>query len=199
MTHARIPITVTLVASLLTVASPAAADPPPPRPDRGAVHATQVVDRARSELEWQLRHGGIPLEAWQHVAQCETQQDWRNPGHYAGGLGIYTRGRFTPEHLRTGKAGTWEGWGGEEYAPSPDKATVTEQIVIANRIAIFGWRTTFTLRAGWKGAPMTFVHAKPGIGVTGWGCVKTHRYLKRILCRAGHAKLDSWRRHCRKT
>lgn len=157
-----------------------------------------AIDRALAEYQWQLGQGGIPVEAWQHVAQCETASNWQNPGNYAGGLGIFTRGRFTPEQLRNGQAGTWERWGGEEYAPTPARATVTQQVVIANRIAIFGWSTSYTLPAGWKGAPMTFTHSRPGIGVTGWGCVKTHAYLKRILCSAGKADVAAWKRHCRR-
>lgn len=73
-----------------------------------------------------------------------------------------------------------------------------EQVVVANRIAIFGWSTTYTLPAGYKGAEMTFTFSRPGIGVTGWGCVKTHSYLKRALCKAGTSPLKSWKRHCRK-
>lgn len=200
MLHARITIIGTLLALSLTP-TPVSADPPPPA-DRKTVHAQhstqQVVDKATSELEWQLNNGGIPISAWRHVAQCETQGDWRNRGTYAGGLGIFTRGRFTPKHLRNGHAGTWERWGGEEFAPTPSKATIVEQVVVANRIAIFGWSTSYTLNAGYKGAEMKFTFSRPGIGVTGWGCVKTHKYLKRTLCEAGRSTVPSWKRHCRK-
>jgi hypothetical protein len=61
---------------------------------------------------------------WDKLAWCETQGDWQNGGKYAGGLGIYQ--------------GTWENWGGTEFAPTPDKATKEEQIVVAQRVSTLG-------------------------------------------------------------
>lgn len=65
------------------------------------------------------------VEFWMELAYCETHQDWTNDGEYGGGLGIYT--------------GTWRAWGGEEFAPVPQEATIAEQIVVANRISTQGW------------------------------------------------------------
>lgn len=65
------------------------------------------------------------VEFWMELAYCETHQDWTNGGEYGGGLGIYT--------------GTWRAWGGEEFAPVPQEATIAEQIVVANRISTQGW------------------------------------------------------------
>jgi hypothetical protein len=78
----------------------------------------------------QLYEGGTgkkltSVEFWMELAWCETHQDWTNGGEYGGGLGIYT--------------GTWRAWGGEEFAPVPQEATVAEQIVVANRISTQGW------------------------------------------------------------
>lgn len=203
MLHARTPILGAITVALLTLGTPSTANAATPPPsDRDAVRGQHLtspatrVDKAASELAWQLRNGGIPLSAWEHVAQCETRGNWQDRGMFAGGLGIFTRGRFTPQHLKDGTAGTWERWGGEQFAPTPAKASITEQLVVANRIAIFGWSTTYTIPAGWKGEPMTFTFSRPGIGVTGWGCVKTHRWLKAKLCKAGTSNSAPWRRHC---
>ena len=65
------------------------------------------------------------IEFWMELAYCETKQDWSNRGQYAGGLGIYR--------------GTWNAWGGKEFAPRPDLATIAEQIIVANRISTQGW------------------------------------------------------------
>jgi hypothetical protein len=72
--------------------------------------------------------------------------------------------------------GTWERYGGEEFAPSPNKATKEQQIIIANRISVEGWKTTVTRdadKAERMGVPQVYEwHQKP-VGFTGWGCYKS--------------------------
>jgi hypothetical protein len=135
----------------------------------------KIEGRAERELHKQMLTGKtMPVEYWYAVAQCETQTDWKNTGRFAGGLGIYTNNRFPSSDM-----GTWERWGGEEFAKSPDKATMTQQIVIANRIAVFGW-SKFVVRAdGGKrhGVPPTYTWSKNGVGYNGWGCIKHNKYL----------------------
>lgn len=115
----------------------------------------------------------VPTEAyWDRVAQCESRGNWKDKGTWAGGLGIYTKGKFIRDHLRYGKAGTWEYWGGEEYAPSPDKASKNMQMAIANRIALFGYKATFHLPVGANGKMMTFQYHKKPVGFGGWGCIR---------------------------
>lgn len=148
---------------------------PPTRPSMIVVDEVNRVftkdDRAHAELAEQDRKAKIPtIQYWDKVARCESQSNWKDKGTWAGGLGIYTKGRFTPKSLRHG-AGTWEYFGGEEYAPSPDKATKVQQIVIANRIALFGHTYTFTLPAGLNGRLMTFKYNKKPVGFGGWGCI----------------------------
>ena len=70
---------------------------------------------------------GPSIKYWKKVAQCETRQDWQNGGNWGGGLGI--------------ARSTWKGYGGHEFASHPSKATVLEQIVVANRISTFGYQT----------------------------------------------------------
>lgn len=111
------------------------------------------------------------LEFWEELAVCETRSNWQDTGQYAGGLGIYTKGKFGDRDM-----GTWERWGGEEFAPSPDKATKTEQIIVANRVSVEGWKTTVTRdadKAKRMGVPQMYVWDKEPVGFGGWGCYKS--------------------------
>lgn len=111
------------------------------------------------------------IDYWDKVAVCETNSDWKNGGTWAGGLGIYTKGRFG-----TSSMGTWEFYGGEEFAPTPDKATKEEQITVANRIAVFGYKTTIYRNPDWakrNGVPAVYSYHKKPVGFSGWGCVKS--------------------------
>lgn len=111
------------------------------------------------------------IDYWDKVAQCETANNWKNGGTWAGGLGIYTKGKFG-----TSSMGTWEYYGGEEFAPTPDKATKEEQIKVANRIAVLGYRTVVQRDPEWAkraGVPATYVYHKKPVGFSGWGCVKS--------------------------
>lgn len=129
--------------------------------------------RAIKELALQDLRMRVPKETyWDRVAHCETRGDWKNGGQWAGGLGIYTKGRFTHKDLQSGGAGTWEYWGGEEYAPSPDKASKNMQMAVANRIAVVGYKTTLHLPVGANGRIMTFKYHKKPVGFNGWGCIK---------------------------
>lgn len=113
---------------------------------------------------------------WDKVAVCESSKDgtnpnWKNGGTFAGGLGIYTKGKFGDPDM-----GTWERWGGEEFAPSPDQASKEQQIKVANRIAVLGWKTTVYRdpeTAAIKGIPAVYQYNKKPIGFSGWGCVKS--------------------------
>lgn len=128
------------------------------------------IDKAQLELYFQLRNPEVPpIAYWEDVARCETGTDWQNGGRFAGGLGIMTSGKFRDDDM-----GTWERWGGEEFAPSPDKATKVEQIVVANRIAVTGWKTVVKrdpVIAKRQGVPATYVWSRQGRGYDGWGCI----------------------------
>ncbi|MGH8907800.1 MAG: transglycosylase family protein [Egibacteraceae bacterium] len=67
--------------------------------------------------------GGV----WDRLAQCESGGNWGSTvGRYDGGL------QFHPQ--------TWTAYGGREYAPTADRATREQQIVIAERVlAGQGW------------------------------------------------------------
>jgi hypothetical protein len=99
----------------------------------------QIVDlpRMSDRREFQLGAQFIERLAW-----CETHGDWKNGGNWAGGLGI--------------ARSTWINFGGRQFARTPDRATKEQQIIVANRIALWG----FTQRSG------RFVFP---VGLGGWG------------------------------
>ena len=141
------------------------------------------IDPAYGELLIQLRDPRTaPMGYWQALGICETgtrgidgvkRPDWKNGGQWAGGLGIYTKYRLTREYVISG-AGTWERWGGDYSldqnwgAPSPDKATQIQQIVVANRIALHGSKVRY------RHGTHTHTLTRPGIGYYGWGCAANH-------------------------
>lgn len=164
--------TLTLAIALSTLYPVATvAEQPPPVEDftiSGVVIAR--TDPAWPEFRWQRAHGAPPVKFWEQVAHCETRQDWENPGKYAGGLGVMTQRKFPEQGM-----GTWERWGGEQFAPRPDKATPLQQIVVANRIAMFGWEAKFRR---WDGRAMRVRekhYVKNATGWMGWGCIKMRR------------------------
>jgi hypothetical protein len=91
------------------------------------VHA-MTINTMNPELVAQLRsHKGGSIKFWEAVSWCETNHDWKNSGYYAGGLGM--------------AQSAWEGFGGREFSRSPKGATKEEQIIVANRLAFFGYQT----------------------------------------------------------
>lgn len=134
-----------------------------------------------TELAEQLRHPRVmPVPYWtDHVAVCESSVDgrtarWNDGGYYSGGLGI--------------ALSTWRGYGGRQFAPTPGKATVEQQIVIANRISVLGFQTRHTFRD--LGQPPLF---RPAVGFNGWGCIANHRRLQPRVWMANHWKHGKYR------
>lgn len=92
------------------------------------VHKSSVPGEMHPELKSQLKSKkGGSIKFWEAVSWCETNHDWQNGGYYAGGLGI--------------AKSTWAGYGGRQFAPTAKTATKEEQIIVANRIAFFGFQT----------------------------------------------------------
>lgn len=148
----------TIVVSLLAFPSSALAD------NENNAHISSAPqrkeERAKRELFYQsLDPRTAPIRYWDSLAKCETGNDWQNDGQWAGGLGIYQR--------------TWYEFGGNDYAKRPQDATRTQQIVIANRIALFGYI--------WKNRYRTWEDKQAGKGLVkypvryfGWGCAALH-------------------------
>jgi hypothetical protein len=90
--------------------------------------ATKIM---HPELRTQLktRKAGS-VRFWEAVAWCETNHNWQDGGYFSGGLGIAQI--------------TWRKYGGKQFASRPSKATKEEQIIVANRIAFFGYQTKRT-------------------------------------------------------
>lgn len=125
-------------------------------------------DVATVELARQIRNPKVQTVAyWENVAICESSKngvtaDWRDGGRFAGGLGIYV--------------GTWRNYGGRQFAPTPAKASKTEQIVIANRISVLGHQTVneyMTLADRQAGR----TYFRPPSGFNGWGCIRARKSL----------------------
>lgn len=69
-----------------------------------------------------------PDSDWDRLAQCESGGNW----HINTGNGYYGGVQFS--------GSTWNGFGGQEFAPRADLATREEQIVVAERVlASQGW------------------------------------------------------------
>jgi hypothetical protein len=170
MRNIRLYILATLVSTIFFAASPAsAADSSEPRKRPQGVEIEPVAKRNN----WKRVKITVtpPVSYWDKVAVCETNSNWQDGGKWAGGLGIYTKGKFGSSSM-----GTWEHYGGEQFAPSPDKATKEEQIIVANRIAVLGWKTTVHRDPEWakrKGVPAVYQYDKKPVGFSGWGCVKS--------------------------
>ena len=84
-----------------------------------------------------------PDAYWDRIAECETGSDWRHAGRFSGGLGIYD--------------GTWEMYGGKEFASKAQLASRQQQITVANRIST----------QGYYAADGRYIEP---VGFTGWGC-----------------------------
>lgn len=131
--------------------------------DKGVVHesAFKTPDVLRLQAQMKVKHT-MPPAYWWDVAQCETRRDWQDGGKWGGGLGIATT--------------TWTNYGGREFANHPSRATIAEQMIVANRIAVLGYqtkRTFMTLEDKQKNRPFF----RPRAGFFGWGCIKANRYL----------------------
>lgn len=77
---------------------------------------------------------------WDRIAQCETGGNWAMRGPlFSGGLGFYN--------------GTWDAFGGHDFAPNAGMASREEQIIVAERI-------------------------RSSVGIGGWGCARILGYVR---------------------
>lgn len=197
MFRARL-VLLTVVPSILGVAAPARAQDAPPPGD--VVIEGITVDTssdAWAEYLWQIDHGAPGVRYWSRVAKCETGRDWQDHGTWAGGLGIFTAKRFGQEG-----SGTWERYGGEQFGLRPQDATPIEQIVVGNRIAMFGYAATYR---DWNGNVERVIQKhqwKRPSGFNGWGCIRIQRqgrkhgqwYINLNPTRFEKARTAYWRR-----
>jgi len=73
-----------------------------------------------------------------YVAWCETRQNWKNSGNYAGAFGFM---HHSPKVYKdySAKRSTWLQWGGAEFAKRPQNATSKEQALVWIRTYATGW------------------------------------------------------------
>lgn len=73
-----------------------------------------------------------------YVAWCETRQNWKNSGNYAGAFGFM---HHSPKVYKdySAKRSTWLQWGGAEFAKRPQDATSKEQALVWIRTYATGW------------------------------------------------------------
>ncbi len=103
-----------------------------------SVIAAGAARLADEQAQWRKQQAYEALTAtagrtgvdWDGIAYCETEGNWSMSGpRYSGGVGFYN--------------GTWEGFGGEEFAANAGSATRAEQIVVAERVhdafGLSGW------------------------------------------------------------
>src|SRR5690625_2647374 len=101
-----------------------------------------------------------PDSDWDRLAQCESGGDW----HINTGNGYYGGLQFA--------AGTWNGFGGGEFAPTADKASRIEQIYVAEKVlAQQGWGAWPACSAslGLTSGPTDRPHPSTGGGNNGGG------------------------------
>lgn len=94
--------------------------------------AAESASAAQQQQEADARRARDAV--WDRLAQCETAGNWSMQGsRFSGGLGFYN--------------GTWNDFGGREFAANAGMATREQQIVVAERVrARFGY-------TGWGCAP----------------------------------------------
>ncbi len=110
---------------------------------RDAEIARAVIDAAAARLDaeqaaWERARAEAALIAtagrtgvdWDGIAECETGGNWRMQGpRFSGGVGFYN--------------GTWNAFGGRQFAPNAGMATREQQIVVAERVhdefGLSGW------------------------------------------------------------
>lgn len=113
-----------------------------------AVEAERIAAEERAAHEAQVRRyvqrrttgGPSPDDeaAWDALAHCETGGNWQMRGsRYSGGLGFYN--------------GTWNGYGGLEYASNAGLASREQQIAVGRNVqARHGWSAWGCARTlGW--------------------------------------------------
>ena len=127
----------------------------------GILPTSAIAQNIKVEPKIAFSENGKPRALdlyWHRMAQCETGGNWKNTGQWSGGLGIYTQ--------------TWKGYGGLEFASKPEKATIDEQIIVANRISTQGYQTKNefkSLEDRQKNKPFF----REPVGFGGWGCKKS--------------------------
>lgn len=117
------------------------------------------TDPSMKEWMWQQSQGGLTESYWDKVGSWETgggkSPNLRHKNKkFAGGYGL------TKEN--------WLDYGGTEFAESADKATKIQQLVIANRKAVFGFINQINPNPGMPAGAVQLMYPT---GTGGWTTV----------------------------
>lgn len=111
-----------------------------PRNESHPVHMGEIPWSALYGLVLMAEFDGVQIPTLRYmrdVAQCETGQD---PAHIGNTQAGHTfRGMFGFYTQAGGRGGTWDQWGGWQFARYANEASEWEQIVIYLRVHITGF------------------------------------------------------------
>jgi TP901 family phage tail tape measure protein len=101
-------------------------------------HNLDRSDPAYQEWKWQQDNGGLTKEYLTAIALAESSRGktWGTLADWKGR--VHTTHGWMGGGLRTNDD-TWIDYGGKQFAETADQATKLQQMVVKNRIAVFGW------------------------------------------------------------
>jgi uncharacterized protein YabE (DUF348 family) len=121
----------------------------------GVMSSTYEVTRVNGEITDRKAVSRVPVTVaqptityygtkadpmWDRIAECETGSNWGMVGpQFSGGVGFYN--------------GTWDQFGGREFASNAGYATREQQILVAERV-------------------------RSAVGISGWGCAHVLGYVR---------------------
>lgn len=120
----------------------------------GGLVKGKARDKAQDEWNWQQQNGGFTEEYLKTIALSESSRgdnygklpEWftrvfvkeRKDDPKTKKVNEYRPAGWMAGGLRTNDK-TWIAYGGKQFAPTADEASILQQMVVKNRIAIFGW------------------------------------------------------------
>ena len=148
-------------------------------------------DPAQAEWNWQQNNGGFTEAYMDTIAKGESSQgkNWGKKPDWFGR--VETSHGWMGGGMRTADK-TWFDYGGSEFAKTADLATKLQQMVVKNRIAIFGWIRK--VAAGSPGFPAGATISNPPLG-TGEHAFNRDLLLKleRVTFKGKPEKLKKYR------
>lgn len=120
-------------------------------------------DPAYKEWVWQQKHGGLSSSYMNAIGFAETGDAWK-------GIGPKWRNRVKTEDGWMGgglaiEDGAWDDYGGTHFAKTANLATALQQMVVKNRMAVFGWIKKYAV--GNKNFPAGATAYNPPLGTGG--------------------------------
>jgi TP901 family phage tail tape measure protein len=148
-------------------------------------------DPAQAEWSWQQNNGGFTEAYMDTIGKGESSRgkNWGKKPDWFGRT--KTSDGWMGGGLRTADA-TWVEYGGSEFAKTADLATKLQQMVVKNRIAIFGWIRNVPVNSSDFPAGATLLNPPLGTGKHGFD--RSHLLsLERGLFKGKPEKLKNYR------